>query len=140
LHSLGYVHRDLKPENIVLNLDPLEVRIIDFNIALLDSETSTMCVRGTPGYTPENADWAMGSYKWDLWAFAAIICEADMPRDAYMSLNKEATCLKAIEKHINLKTTDERLKYLMKETVFKKKKDAMIDSESIKNELMRIKF
>jgi len=30
LHGLGYVHRDLKPENIVLNLDPLEVRIIEF--------------------------------------------------------------------------------------------------------------
>ena len=27
---MGYVHRDLKPENIVLNLNPLEVRIIDF--------------------------------------------------------------------------------------------------------------
>jgi serine/threonine protein kinase len=30
LHGLGFVHRDLKPENIVLNLNPLEVRIIDF--------------------------------------------------------------------------------------------------------------
>ena len=33
LHYLGYVHRDLKPENTVLNLHPLEVRIIDFIIA-----------------------------------------------------------------------------------------------------------
>ena len=33
LHSLGYNHRDLKPENIVINLDPLEVRIINFTTA-----------------------------------------------------------------------------------------------------------
>ena len=33
LNSLGYTHRDLKPENIVLNLDPLEVRIVDFTSA-----------------------------------------------------------------------------------------------------------
>jgi serine/threonine protein kinase len=34
---MGYVHRDIKPENVVLNLDPLEVRIIDFERARLDS-------------------------------------------------------------------------------------------------------
>jgi hypothetical protein len=51
----------------------------------------------------------MGSYKWDLWALAAIICEADMPRDAHL--------------HV----TDERLKYILSETVFKKRKEAMMD-------------
>jgi serine/threonine protein kinase len=49
---MGYIHRDLKPENIVLNLDPLEVRIIDLNQALLDSEATTDWVKGTPGYMP----------------------------------------------------------------------------------------
>lgn len=37
LHLLGYIHRDLKPENVVLNLEPLTVRIIDFDRAILDS-------------------------------------------------------------------------------------------------------
>ena len=31
LHALGYVHRDLKPENIVINLNPYEVKLIDFD-------------------------------------------------------------------------------------------------------------
>ena len=33
LHAMGFVHRDLKPENIVLNLDPLEVRLTDFDVS-----------------------------------------------------------------------------------------------------------
>lgn len=36
-HLLGYIHRDLKPENVVLNLNPLVVRVIDFDRATLDS-------------------------------------------------------------------------------------------------------
>ena len=28
---MGYIHRDLKPDNIVINLDPLEVSVIDFD-------------------------------------------------------------------------------------------------------------
>lgn len=35
LHNLGYIHRDLKPENIVLNLNPIDVRIIDFDAVAL---------------------------------------------------------------------------------------------------------
>ena len=37
LHNLGYVHRDIKPENIVMNLNPFEVKLIDFDRAYLDS-------------------------------------------------------------------------------------------------------
>ena len=29
-HRHNVIHRDIKPENIVLNLKPLEVRLIDF--------------------------------------------------------------------------------------------------------------
>lgn len=36
LHSLGYIHKDLKPENIVLNLDPLEVKLIDFDRSIIE--------------------------------------------------------------------------------------------------------
>jgi serine/threonine protein kinase len=34
---MGYIHRDLKPDNIVLNLEPLAVRIIDFDAAALET-------------------------------------------------------------------------------------------------------
>jgi serine/threonine protein kinase len=50
LHSLEFVHRDLKPENIVLNLRPLEVRLIDFNRANNTRMLADGLLQGTDGY------------------------------------------------------------------------------------------
>jgi serine/threonine protein kinase len=52
LHMLGYIHKDLKPENIVLNIDPLEVKVIDFDRVMLDSQCTYETIVGTPGYYP----------------------------------------------------------------------------------------
>jgi serine/threonine protein kinase len=52
LHGLGYIHRDIKPDNVVLNINPFEVRVIDFNATVLDTEVCKGIVRGTPGYFP----------------------------------------------------------------------------------------
>jgi len=58
---MGYTHRDLKPENIVLNLDPLKVKIIDFDRARLFTESSRGTALGTPGYFPVVCEWHDGS-------------------------------------------------------------------------------
>ena len=47
---MGYVHKDLKPDNIMVNLDPLEVKIIDFNRVNLTSSETERHVRGATGY------------------------------------------------------------------------------------------
>lgn len=83
LHKLGFVHRDLKPDNVVLNLKPLEVKVIDFDRVYLDTTMTITRVRGTPGYFSENAEWRNGSRKWDLWALGAMILESDMPKKVY---------------------------------------------------------
>jgi serine/threonine protein kinase len=80
---MGYVHRDLKPDNIVLNLKPLEAVIIDFDRTVLDSDDFRGTVLGTQGYFPERDNLRDGSVKWDLWAYAAIVLEADMKEKKY---------------------------------------------------------
>lgn len=52
LQGIGYVHRDLKPENIVVNMRPLQVKIIDFNRSYSILQSTKGTVRGTPGYYP----------------------------------------------------------------------------------------
>ncbi len=83
LFRYNYVHRDLKPENIVLNLNPLEVRLIDFEKCTLMSDIRCGNVKGTVGYMPFKSDLRDGSKEWDLFAYVAMLAEADMPRRAY---------------------------------------------------------
>ena len=86
---MGYVHRDLKPDNIVLNLKPLEAVIIDFDRTVLDSDDGRETVLGTQGYFPERDNLRDGRVKWDLWAYAAIVLEADMKEKKYYAANRE---------------------------------------------------
>ncbi len=35
LHQISILHRDIKPQNILINPETLEIRIIDFGLAVL---------------------------------------------------------------------------------------------------------
>ena len=73
----------------MLNLKPVQVVIIDFDRAKLDSTNSEGTACGTPGYFPDKRNIKEGSKKWDVWAYAAIILEADMQPKAYRAVNSE---------------------------------------------------
>jgi eukaryotic-like serine/threonine-protein kinase len=100
LHTLGYVHRDLKPDNVVLNRDPLEVAVIDFNRAISRTTATIGHVRGTPGYFPLREGWRNGSTKWDIWALSAMILEADMDKREYYRCHSELETKNKARKHM----------------------------------------
>lgn len=87
---MGYIHRDLKPDNIVLDLDPLDVRVIDFDLSVLDSVKTTGSKRGTPGYYPSWRNMRDGNPDWDIWAIGAMILEANMPKGEYINTDNES--------------------------------------------------
>ena len=91
----------------------MEVRVIDFDCAFPDTILSKSTVRGTPGYFPQVKDWRDGSTKWDVWALAAIICEADMPLGEYAGMISEETALKKIRAHLKRKSTCNNISYQM---------------------------
>ena len=49
----------------MISLDPLEVRVIDYNRVNLCTTTTDGYVRGTPGYFPDRDNWKNGDPKWD---------------------------------------------------------------------------
>ena len=140
LHQLGYVHRDLKPDNIVLSLDPLEVRVIDFDAALLDSQATKGKVRGTPGYYPQRPHWRDGSIKWDVWSFAAMLLEADMDKDEYIYTNNETEARLKLRRHLKKEGVCKRLRAIREGAMLKKKLEDMIGLDEVGSLLCKAKF
>jgi len=138
LHGLGYVHRDLKPENIVVNLKPLHVALIDFDRTLPRSTDSKGSVLGTPGYMPNNGELRDGSTRWDVWALAAIILEADMEPGAYRTASNERGSLLRAEGHIKEPETSGHLRRLLNHTMLRSKEDHMDGLDFIAGELKLI--
>ena len=48
VHALGIVHRDIKPDNILYHPRKLEIKLIDFGIAVNAVDNTTLEVIGTP--------------------------------------------------------------------------------------------
>ncbi len=79
-HSCNLVHRDIKPENIMIqdvHGDPLHVKILDFGVAKIVSETAnTTMVQGTPAYMAPEQFKGRDIGPWtDVYATGAILAE-----------------------------------------------------------------
>jgi len=80
IHSLDIVHRDLKPENIMfqddvsdLNFDKVQMKIIDFGLAVQSKEPLTQQC-GTPSYiAPEIVNNRSYHAQVDVWALGVIL-------------------------------------------------------------------
>ncbi len=60
-HSKGIIHRDVKPENMIISADGSNCYLVDFGLALTESDKKRLTkdgyVVGTPGYmSPEQED------------------------------------------------------------------------------------
>ena len=137
---MGYVHRDLKPENIVLNLKPLEVVVIDFDRAVLDTLESFGTALGTAGYYPDKDNLRDGSWRWDAWAYAAIILESDMTEKKYMAANREQTSIRMAEAHLQEAETCPEMRELIKKTILEKDIAKIMGIQEIMNLLAQISF
>jgi hypothetical protein len=124
----------------MVSLEPLEVRVIDFNRVLLDTTTTCGHVRGTEGYFPTRDKWRDGSRKWDIWAVAAMILEADMKQDEYKYTSDEDEAIKKARQHISRKTTCKYMKKMMELTILSKNKDSLPTLEEIRELLKLVKF
>ncbi|HSC89593.1 MAG TPA: protein kinase, partial [Polyangiaceae bacterium] len=80
-HKMGLVHRDLNPGNLFLvNQNPENVRVLDFGIARLTSDSQPVTERGaklgTPGYmAPEQVEGQDVTPETDVFALGCVLYE-----------------------------------------------------------------
>ena len=97
-------------------------------------------VLGTPGYFPMAKVWRDGSKKWDIWALAAIILEADMNIDVYLPTQDEKQALQLFHQHCYHPDTCKHLKSFLTEIFNAKRTDDLLSLEDMKTQLQHIKF
>jgi serine/threonine protein kinase len=140
LHSLGFAHRDLKPDNIVLSLDPLDVRVIDFETVKLHSSKVGSNLNGTPGYYPNKPKWNEGSTLFDIWALGAIILESDLKKDAYFNCGGEEEAKKIARIRTKDQKTCKYLKEILNGTILAEDDDCVISIDEVVQILEKTTF
>ncbi len=101
----------------MVNLKPLEVRLIDFNRSLLRTVTTKGNVRGTEGYCPDVTYLRDGSTAQDIYSMGAIILECDMERDAYFDVGSHQETKLVVNKYMNNPECCDHIKHIVKRTL-----------------------
>jgi tRNA A-37 threonylcarbamoyl transferase component Bud32 len=86
-HTLGLVHRDIKPSNLFLESSTGRIRILDFGLARLESESRKTSqaglIVGTPTFmAPEQARGQAVDYRADLFSLGCVLywlCTSRLP-------------------------------------------------------------
>lgn len=76
VHRAGLVHGDIKPQNLVVGGDPEEATLVDFGLARLVGDTSSLSVgrlTGTPAYMAPEAWLGRPRFTSDVYALGATL-------------------------------------------------------------------
>lgn len=100
-HSAGAVHRDIKPDNCLVVPDTMQVKLLDFGIARILSETKVTrvgSVMGTPHYlAPEQARGAETDPRTDVYASGIVLYEMLTGTCPF----EEGTTFEIVAAHVN---------------------------------------
>ena len=95
---------------------------------------------GTVGYFPVFKDLRDSSTRWDVWALAAMILEADMHPGEYRNVQNERGALFKAQEHMKQPGTSEALKKLLNKTLLRAENDHTEGLNFIAEQLEKIQW
>lgn len=76
VHAVGILHRDIKPENIVIEAETGRAVLVDFGIAVSDTESTDIAVAGTPAFmAPEHIRGERPTVRSDVYSLGCTAYE-----------------------------------------------------------------
>lgn len=81
LHNLGFNHSNMRPENVVIDLEPFEVRLINFRNSNPLTQSTFQRKNSEFPYCSDRLTWSDGSRKWDIYALSVMILESMNQKD-----------------------------------------------------------
>ena len=119
LHELGFAHRRVTPDTIVMNVRPLDVRLICFKSSFPALFQTRGTVSSCSNYAPVGEDIPDGSPDWDIYALAAIALECDLEKGAFKTLGRERSLQWKAHEHASKGFSCDALSQLLRETVLR---------------------
>jgi serine/threonine protein kinase len=100
MKKAGIVHRDIKSDNILINPISLQIKLVDFGLALVktyisDEDTDKVFI-GTPMYMPPGMLKKKDPYRLiasDIWSSAVLLLEMLQGSHPYQNCTSEAELL-----------------------------------------------
>lgn len=125
------MHRDLNPKNIVFDIDPLQVKIIDFTAAYPREQKTIGLYRSTPGYFPASARWPDGSVAWDYYSLGVIVLEASLSSVVLKDVRSHQQLMQSLTMILLQKDFPPALKLILEGTIMQGNHDDMISPDDL---------
>jgi serine/threonine protein kinase len=138
MHALGYVHTNLNLENILINIDPPDVKISDFENAKLSTNISRVNFNDSRLFKPITGEFRYGDERLDYYAVASLIIFMFITKDIYTDYIYQSELINDAKIYMNDKHANKVIKDLIKTFLINEDVALWYDIKALEEKFMKL--